>query len=293
MRYIVPIILLIIAILPIRSATRHALLIGISDYPTNNAVLDASWPSIHGANDVQILGATLKAQGFNVSTILNRNASASNIRKALVKLQSETKSGDIIYLHFSCHGQPVEDKDGDEKDGWDEAIVPYDAWRKPIKGIYNGNNHILDDELNTGISIIREKAGPTGFLYVVIDACHSGGMDRGGEDDEDEVFLRGTDSGFSPSNKAYIPRMDTRSNIPISAVQGWADVCMLEACRAYQSNHEIKENGSFYGPLSFYICQTLQNCNLTSDTSWIQTVKKMMDGNPKLANQNMVIQITR
>ena len=48
------------------------------------------------------------------------------------------KSGDIVYLHFSCHGQPVEDLDGDEKDGWDESIVPYDAWKKPISGIYDG-----------------------------------------------------------------------------------------------------------------------------------------------------------
>lgn len=179
MRIYAAILLLLLVILPIRSATKRALLIGISEYPENKTALDAGWPSIHGANDVHILETTLKTQGFKVSTILNRNASASNIRKALVKLQSETKLGDIIYLHFSCHGQPVEDKDGDEKDGWDEAIVPYDAWRKPIKGVYNGNKHILDDELNTVISIIREKAGPTGFVYVVIDACHSGGMDRG------------------------------------------------------------------------------------------------------------------
>ena len=33
MRYYAPILLLLIAILPIRSATKRALLIGISDYP--------------------------------------------------------------------------------------------------------------------------------------------------------------------------------------------------------------------------------------------------------------------
>ena len=290
--YVAILLLLLIAILPMRSATKRALLIGISEYPINNKVKDAAWQPIHGVNDVELVSKTLCAQGFKVSTLKNSNATASKIRRALNVLQSETCPGDIVYLHFSCHGQPFEDLDGDEKDGWDEAIIPYDAWRKPLKGVYDGKNHILDDELNLAIGKIREKAGPSGFVYVIIDACHSGGMDRG-ESEEDEVYTRGTDSGFSPSNRAYIPRMDTRSNIPIKAVGGWANVCMLEACRAYQSNREIKENGSYYGPLSYYINQTILGIKLTSDTSWIQKVKQRMDDNPRLINQNMVIQITK
>ena len=58
-------------------------------------------------------------------------------------------SGDIIYLHFSCHGQPIEDIDGDEDDGWDEALIPFDAKKKYQKGTYTGENHITDDELNS------------------------------------------------------------------------------------------------------------------------------------------------
>lgn len=291
MKYYVAILLLLFTILPIRSVTKRALLVGISDYPSNETVKAAVWSSIHGANDVEILKKTLKNQGFQVNTLTNSNAKASNIRKAFDKLYNEVIKGDIVYIHFSCHGQPVEDKNGDEKDGWDESIVPFDAWKKPIKGIYDGKNHILDDELNSLVGKIRNKIGSTGFVYVVVDACHSGGIDRGEEDDD--VYLRGTDSGFSLSDKAYIPRMDTRSNIPIVAVEGWADMCMLEACRAYQSNHEIEVNGSFYGPLSFYINQILKNCTLSSDTKWIQAVKRKMDENPKLINQNMVIQITK
>ena len=286
--------ILLVAILPIRSATKRALLIGISEYPTNKTVKEATWPVIHGANDVQIIGKTLKSQGFRVSTLTNVNATASKIRKALAKLQSEANAGDIIYLHFSCHGQPVEDQNGDEKDGWDEAIVPYDAWKSPIVGVYDGSNHILDDELNAAIGKIRDKIGIKGFIYVVIDACHSGGMDRGEEDeDDDEVFLRGTSSGFSLSNKSYVPRVDSRSNIPITPTAGWADVCMLEACRSYQSNYEIKQNGTFYGPLTYYINQVLLSSQLSSDISWIDMVKKKMDQNPRLSKQNMVIQTTK
>ena len=262
--------------------TKRAFLIGISEYPHKS---EERWGIIHGANDIDILTGTLKKQGFKITKLTNRSATASNIRKGLNSFISSCKAGDMVYLHFSCHGQPVEDLDGDEADGWDESIIPYDALKKPIPGKYEGKNHILDDELNVFFGKIRQKVGVSGFVCVVIDACHSGGMDRG-----DEVFLRGTDSGFSLSNKRYVPRMDTRSNIPVKPVKGWSDVCMLEACRAYQSNYEIKQNGTFYGPLSFYINQVLQQHQLSSDIDWTEKVKKQMADNPRLAKQNMVIQ---
>lgn len=246
MRKYVLAILLFFVMLPVSGLTRRALLVGISDYPTNKMVREASWGTIHGTNDIKLIRNTLKTQGFKITTLSNSNATASKIRKALNILQSEAKAGDSIYIHFSCHGQPVEDLNGDEQDGWDEALVPYDAWKMPIKGIYEGKNHIIDDELNVIIGIIRKKVGASGFVYIVIDACHAGGIDRG----EEEDYLRGTKSGFSLSSKSYVPRMDARSNIPIEYVNDWANICMLEACRAYQSNYEIKQDGTYYGPLS-------------------------------------------
>ena len=288
MRFFVAILLLLFVILPIRSATKRALLIGISEYPVNKTVKDASWQPIHGANDIDVIGKTLKAQDFKIALLTNKDATALKIRKEFNKLLSNASSGDLIYIHFSCHGQPVEDLNGDEQDGWDEAIVPYDAWKIPIKGVYDGNNHIIDDELNSVIGKIRKKVGVSGFVYVVIDACHAGGIDRG----EEEEYLRGTKSGFSLSNKNYVPRMDARSNIPIEHVNGWANVCMLEACRAYQSNYEIKQDGTYYGPLSYYVNQVLQQQSLTRDTKWVESVKQLMERNPKLLKQNMVIQTT-
>lgn len=289
MRIIFLYIILLIGFLPAKSTTKRALLVGISDYPENKSVQEATWTSIHGANDVLLIEKTLKNQGFKVKTLTNANATASKIRKALNKLLSESMTGDMVYIHFSTHGQPVEDLDGDESDGWDESIIPYDAWKKPIKNEYEGKNHILDDELNVILGKIRQKVGTSGFVYVVIDACHAGGFDRG----EEEDYIRGTKAGFTFTNKDYVPRMDARSNIPIQAVSGWADVCMLEACRAYQSNCEIIQGGSYYGPLSYYINQTLLHHQLSSDTHWTETVRRMMNDNPKLSKQNMVIQSTK
>lgn len=278
--------------MPLRGfAINRALVVGISDYPRLKQK-DASWSQIHGANDALMIKKTLKQQGFQVATLINKDATAANIRKALDRLQSQATRGDIVYIHFSCHGQPVEDMNGDEADGWDEAIVAYDAWKIAVKGIYEGKCHIVDDELNKRFISLRKKIGTAGFVYVVVDACHSGSIDRGEENDEME-FVRGTKLGFSISHKKYMPRIDARPNIPIKSEKGMADICMLEACRSYQSNYEFKQNGTYYGPLSFYVNQVLNHHKLSADDRWIREVKKLMDNNPMLVRQNMVIQTTR
>lgn len=283
------IFLILLSVIIGRAATKRALLIGISDYPTYSESADATWSPIHGANDVQIIGKTLKTQGFKISTLTNSNATASKIRKALKKIQTEVRAGDILYLHFSCHGQPVEDLNGDEKDGWDEAIVPYDAQKIYRKGIYKGENHILDDELNNYFNAIRSKLGPQGFVYVVIDACHAGSSYRGDEE-EDSVVIRGTDKGFTKSNKQYAPRIDKRGKIKIEKSVSMANIYIIEACRSYQVNSEIQVNGEFYGPLSFYINEVLKTKNKISNAQWVEDVRRLMDKDKRLVRQNVVIE---
>lgn len=284
MRKYVLVIILFFAVVPIWSVTKRALLIGISDYPVYKD--DVSWGNIHGANDVLMIGNTLKAQGFSVTSLVNSHATAANIRKALQKFLSEVKTGDIVYLHFSCHGQPFEDMDGDEEDGWDEAIVPYDAMMTYKRGVYEGANHIIDDELHTSIENIRKTIGSNGFVCVVIDACHAGNSYMGDEDEEEEIFCRGTKKGFSPNAKDFHPRINAKGHFKIPKKQGFADIVIMEACRSYQSNYEIKKEGTYYGPLSYYTNQVLSTQPLKRDLGWVKEVEKFMAGN--LIRQNMV-----
>lgn len=273
------------------AAERRALLIGISDYPSVKGHPELEWSDIHGANDVAVIAPTLKKKGFKATTLTNAKATASNIRKALSQLDASATTGDIIYIHFSGHGQAVEDTNGDEDDGWDEAIIPYDARIAYRKGVYEGANHILDDELERYFNSIRRKIGKSGFLYVVLDACHMGGASRGDEDEEDEVFVRGTDKGFSPSGKKYIPKIDRRGNMKVSTKEtGMSGICILEACRAYQTNAEIKQNGKYYGPLTYYINKCLGNHELTPNISWVENVRTLMNKDKRLIKQNMVIE---
>ena len=266
--------------------TKRAFLVGISDYPQTD---EQSWNNIHGANDVEVITKTLKAQSFKITSLTNKVATAKNIRKGLNDFTATCKLGDIIYLHFSCHGQPYEDLNGDEKDGWDEALIPFDAKKTYTKGKYEGENHITDDELNGYLKSIRSKVGLQGFVYVIIDACHAGSSYRG-EEKEDSIFIRGTNMGFSASNRQYTPRIDKRGMIKIEKAANIASIYILEACRSYQVNTEIKENGRYYGPLSFYVNKILQDTKLIDNPSWTNKVVSLLNQDIRLIRQNVVIE---
>lgn len=268
--------------------TKRALVIGISNYPQSG---ENSWGAIHGANDAELVATGLKKQGFRTVKICHKTATANKIRRELQSLVTSSRKGDIIYIHFSCHGQPYEDMNGDEEDGWDESIIPYDALMVYNKGKYEGENHITDDELHSYFQKIRRAVGTNGFVSVVIDACHAGGASRGEdelEEDEDEFFIRGTKKGFSPRGKEFRPRINSRGNFQIPQETGLANIVIMEACRSYQSNYEIKQSGYYYGPLSYYVCQVLKRKNISANMDWVLEIKKMMDSDRRLTRQNMV-----
>ncbi len=239
---------------------KRALLIGISHYDT--ALTGYQWNDINGVEDVNLINPILKKQGFSSTTLLDKQATYDNIIRQLTLLTNNTKKGDLVYLHFSTHGQPVEDINGDEADGWDEAIVPIDAFKIYRKGSYEGKKHLIDDTLNKYVKKLREKIGSTGFLYVVIDACHAGTASRANDE-----TIRGTHVGFTYTNKIFKPAANKKSHYKISASAKHSDVMFLEACRPDQVNREIMAGGKKYGPLSYNIAQALLASPLTNDAN--------------------------
>ena len=269
--------------------TKRALVIGISEYEKTN---DNAWGVIHGANDADLIISVLKNQGFKSTKISDKAATAKRIRKGLNDLVASCKSGDIVYLHFSCHGQPFEDLDADEEDGWDESIVPYDAQMVYKKNVYEGQNHITDDELHNYFRKIRGAIGTKGYVCVVIDACHAGNSYMGNEEEEEETYCRGTKKAFSPKGKSFQPRINAKGAFRITQESGLANIMILEACRSYQSNYEIKQDGKYYGPLTYYISQVLAKRKLSCSIAWISEVNNLMKADKRLTRQNMVYETT-
>lgn len=245
MKYYLTILFFVITILSVEAQIKRALIIGIGNYP-----IESGWCKIHGDNDVPLINDILTSKGFstnNIKCLTNENATRKNIVKSFNQLIKQSQSNDILYIHFSTHGQQIVDTDGDEADGLDEAIIPFDAQKTFVKGAYEGKNHLIDDELNLYLTSLRKKIGKAGSLLVVIDACHSGDATRGNDDGEDSVIVRGTADIFQAVPKrSYVPQP------PKS--QDWV---VISACQSYQNNYEYKVNGTFYGSLSYAIKLTL------------------------------------
>lgn len=89
----------------------------------------------------------------------------AGIYKALynLALKSWKESLDKVVITYSGHGSRAVDKNGDEKDGYDEAICPLDVM---------SNGLIIDDELFD----IFKKFNPKTRIFAVFDSCNSGSV---------------------------------------------------------------------------------------------------------------------
>ena len=276
-------VLLFIIVICGKAQQKRAFMVGISHYDT--ALTGYQWNNINGVEDIRLLEPILKKQGFYLTSLLDEKATYQNITTQLSNFINQTKKDDIVYLHFSAHGQPVEDLNGDEQDGWDEAIVPIDAYKLYKKGIYEGKKHLLDDQLNVYIKKLRTKIGPNGFLYVVIDACHAGTSSRANDE-----TIRGTKVGFTYNNKVFKPSMQKKSHYKLEASTKMSHVMYLEACRPDQVNMEIKIKDKRYGPLSYNIAQALLTNPISANANdFLSNVKaSIMNSGCWPNNQNLV-----
>ena len=215
---------MVLSSVQLTAQTKRALVIGIGEQ------VDKSWAKINGDKDVPLVQQMLQKVGYtDIRTLVNKQATKAGIVTAFKKLTAQCAAGDIVYIHFSGHGQQVTDVNGDEgkEDGWDEAWIPYDAYLRYDEKRYKGEKHLIDDELNTLLTAIRNKIGDSGKLLVVVDACHSGDSSRG--DDIDETVRGVKDEFIIP-----VKRRGTAQKSP----ERWLT---LSACKDYQLNQEMKD----------------------------------------------------
>lgn len=245
------------------SQVKRGVVIGIGDYPK-----EYGWSKIHGNNDVGLIKETLREQGFmdqNIVTLIDSEATYDAIMLAFQRLLEVSAKDDVIYIHFSGHGQRITDVDGDEKDDMlDEAWIPYDARISYQKGVYEGERHITDDWLNGFLTSLRIKVGTKGKIIVVADACHSGSGTRGMESEE---CCRGVSDVFSlPYAAPNIIRKQNRVE--------WLYVA---ACQDYETNYEYRDDdGQYYGSLSYSIAESSGLLASASYRSAIEIWKKSM-----------------
>ena len=166
--------------LPARS-NRHALIIGVSQYA------DKDTPPLPGARidreSATQMATAMQVPSSNITYLQDSQATGANIRKAMADLNAKVQDGDRVFVHYSGHGTRYNDP---AAGGCVEALLAYDGGQ---------SGTITNREMSELLKPITTK---TDKLFVMYDACHSGGLvanaaparTRGFINPEDEGTLR-------------------------------------------------------------------------------------------------------
>ena len=273
--------ILLLLSLSVTAQTKRALVIGLGEQQ------DKTWNKINGDKDVPFVQVMLKNAGFkSVTTLVNQQATKVGIVGAFKRMTASCKQGDVVYIHYSGHGQQMTDIHNDEKDGLDECWIPYDACRK-ASATYHGEKHLTDDELNVYLNAIRKKIGAKGKLLVVIDACHSGDGTRG----EDDEIVRGVEDTLAVDSqnarglyetfeaiKSFFMGDNGKENIINTKAKPLAERWItISACRSDQVNVEMKSPA--VGKLTYALWTELKNSDKVSNGEFMKRIRKFVNRN--------------
>lgn len=263
---------------PAQQHRSRALLVGVAHYPEGSG-----WRTIHSDNDIRLMKDAL-SESFYVETLVDNQATYKNIIKALGNLSRETQTGDTVLILFSCHGQQMNQGGEEEEDALDESLIPYDAKLK-YSDTYRGENHLRDNELSDCIVKIRKKAGESGYVIVLLDACHSGNSFRG--DDSIRDNIRGVYDVFGPSDVTILRRERSINDIVrVEKVAGAADVIYMAACQSDQRNEEIHASDSlWYGSLAYAFTETYRSKGLSDFKFLCESVWNIFQSYPRSIRQ--------
>lgn len=276
--------LLLLSVSPsLQAQTRRALVIGIGQQE------DKAWGKINGDKDVAYVAEMLKGAMYkeeNITRLVNRQATKVGIVGAFKRMVASCRQGDMVYIHYSGHGQQMTDVHNDERDGLDECWIPYDACRK-ASATYHGEKHLTDDELNVYLNAIRNKIGAKGKLLVVIDACHSGDGTRG----EDDEIVRGVEDTLVVDNqnarglyetfeaiKSFFMGDNGKENIINTKAKPLAERWItISACRSDQVNVEMKSPA--VGKLTYALWKELKNSDKVNNDEFMRRIRKFVNRN--------------
>lgn len=237
---------------------KRALIIAVSEYASPD------WDTLASGNDVPLVRAALELHGFapeSIHVLTDADATKQGMQDAIETYLGSAQPGDVVFLHYSGHGQRIADDNGDELDGLDEAWVPHDA---PKRGDgYLGDKHLRDDELNRIIQRLRTAVGPSGNVILSIDSCFSGGTSRGtarvrGGPPILRTQSRGGASDASNDAGGGFFEERPRTRGAMDDPSQLAPYVVFSAARHDQLAYEtVDDEGQIVGPLSFAMSKAL------------------------------------
>ena len=142
-----------------RNTEYWAVIVGIADYDGTENDLPVSEKHMHMIFDALITKNNWDED--HIKNLINENAKKQDILTALDWLITNADSDDIVLFSYQGHGSSIDDENGDEEDGKDEGIVPWEG----IEGF------ITDDVLDEKFDQIDADG-----MMLVFHSCLSGGL---------------------------------------------------------------------------------------------------------------------
>lgn len=254
----------------------RALMVGINEY--------AQRPLKGCVNDVLAVRDLLKNQHGISDEQIRLHTNAEGSRAAIIDglrwlAQPDADSEPSVRLfHYAGHGVQQADDNGDEPDGSDECLMPYD----------HATAGMLSDD------VLNELYG--GFLssshvVLLMDCCHSGTIHKGfGEDIRYRSMpiplaefkkIAAAKQAFQAQQlnqvvakiQALNPREATAEELqqaasgiiaavqkqPFGKPQAQENVVLLAACKPEQTAADANFGGTYHGAMTFFLKLALQN----------------------------------
>lgn len=264
------------AITPVRAETletnsaraKYALLVGIGKYNRGSKQADFDWWDLNVKGDLEILADVLirkfdfKPENIKVlsdepvtvdgKVIAPTKPTQKAIKDAFrASITDRAKDGDIVYFHFSGHGQAIPDNNNDEADGMDETLIPSDYVSQT-----DGAGNLRDDDIGTMLDELSKK-NPSN-VTITLDSCFSGTATRG------ENLSRGGPWKGPPPAKKFAGKVDdsigdfvTRGPGTRGGTTGEQKYTFISAASPRQTAKETEEGGVRYGLFSYAFVRAL------------------------------------
>lgn len=222
---------------------KRALLVAISQYPQLGP---RPWKPLTAHRDVVELAQALQEHGFqsdDILTLEDASATAEGIRAAFRQhLIEPARPGDVVVFHFSGHGQQLLDDNGDEVDGLDESLVPFEAVDQRASA--GARTNIRDDELAQWLRGLQGKMRAAngqvqGSITVSLDSCFAGTATRGELGERGRGWDLDLDGPLPPSRGAR--GVESASSLREAA----GDYILLSAARSDETAKERDGMGVF------------------------------------------------
>ena len=247
------------------ATAKFALLVGVNKHA------DKEMQEIRGAvNDVQDMRQMLvDLYGFEtnkINLLTDEHATRQGIIEGFQKIVENARQNPsaIIFLHFSGNGTQTPDKNGDEPDGLDEVMTPFDYQRK------TGENGIIDDEIDRFLNELVKYSRNVTFIY---DACHG----------FEQPDMPGNQTGVArtaPEIKKTSSNRDVgdlERSLPQSGNNGFV-IINAALTNQYASEKTFEENGTkkVNSVLTLFLIKELRKTPVASYRDLIQRVAQQI-----------------